>query len=450
MIKRILFFLAISCTFLFAACKPTPVSPVIINKNDGRLEEIIQSTQSPDVKPKEQHLHVETWKEVYTIPTLVCHIEPEIVLPAQKIFPVLKMQQSAFTGDLANQLLSHFAKDAVLSRPNTLSREDLLEELAAVKRGIYVLDDSGGRWEAYDGQKDDIKRLEEEIKNTQEEHFNPTANASIPFPFDQIYVMEDNTRRYIWANEDMFVYSALSGTIQPEAWVLAGYAIPDEPRGTSIDNIQIGKEKATNMALELLNALGIDDFGIASITKARIVGEYAAGVVSEGWLLLLSGSYGDYIPVEFSQYQLGGLFRFENEEYAKSWEAESIQIYVDENGIQNFAWRNRMEVVSEVHTNVPILDFEEIKLQIKNNIRYGYAWMDTNEVVSDIEIKVHKIILTGIMIPVKDDLDSHYLVPAWIVFYHFLDAPQNSTSIYVFAVNAIDGSNIDLIARTVQ
>jgi len=57
---------------------------------------------------------------------------------------------------------------------------------------------------------------------------------------------------------------------------------------------------------------------------------------------------------------------------------------------------------------------------------------------------VTKVTLTGVMVPIKDELDHQYILPAWLVYYHAVNEPDY---IQVFAVNAIDGSSIDLSMR---
>ena len=213
--------LNISFILFCVGCQPTPDIPIVVNKNDGKLEEIINTT--PEATPQEtkQTLNIEPWKETYTLPTVVCNIEPEIIVPENNVFPVLKIQQSDFTVDIANGLLSYFSKDAVGVRQTSDTKEELMEKLILAKRGCYVLDDNGGRFESYEGQEDDIKRLEDQIKNVSEETFDKISQESVQLPFKQTYLMADNTKKHISSDGSIFSSrDTKSSVIQPEAWLL--------------------------------------------------------------------------------------------------------------------------------------------------------------------------------------------------------------------------------------
>lgn len=65
-------------------------------------------------------------------------------------------------------------------------------------------------------------------------------------------------------------------------------------------------------------------------------------------------------------------------------------------------------------------------------------------------MSVDKIVLTNVLMPIKDDLQHQMLAPAWLVYntLYMYDEGQIIDEIKsVFAVNAIDGSNIDLSMR---
>lgn len=437
--------LIICIILLCVGCQPTPDIPAVVNKNDGKLEEIINTT--PEVTPQEtkQTLNIEPWKETYTLPTVVCTIEPEIVLPENNIFPVLKIQQSGFTADMANGLLAHFTKDAVGVRETSDTKEELMEKLIIAKKGAYVLDDDGGRWESYEGQEDDIKRLEDKIKNVPEETFDKISQESVTFPFKQTYLMADNSKRYISSDDSRFMfYDTKSSIVQPESWLLAGEAIPGEPKGTTLKNVKISEEEATKVMQDIMDDLGISDFGIADKSKARMVNGNTCAILSEGWLFTLARTYGNYIPIDFLTYRSGGPVELLTEDFMPRWWPESITIYVDETGVRSFSWTNRKEITQEVNANVSILSFEEIKTKIKDSIKLGLSWTEADKNNSTkSEILITKMTLTGVMVPIKDEPDYQYILPAWVVFFQKTD----DSYVYVFAVNAIDGSSIDLSMR---
>ena len=112
-------------------------------------------------------------------------------------------------------------------------------------------------------------------------------------------------------------------------------------------------------------------------------------------------------------------------------------------GIRSFTWRYPLEAAEKLNTNVSLLSFEEIKEKIQNSIRLGFAQRAGKNVLGDgdFHIMVNKIVLTNVLVPIKNTPDYHMLVPAWLVYYQAMEMKESA---YVFALNAIDGSSIDL------
>ena len=61
-----------------------------------------------------------------------------------------------------------------------------------------------------------------------------------------------------------------------------------------------------------------------------------------------------------------------------------------------------------------------------------------------LEVSLDKVVLANVLVPIKDDLEYQMLAPAWIVYYSIELGNGSHTNAMVFAVNAIDGSAIDL------
>lgn len=202
----------------------------------------------------------------------------------------------------------------------------------------------------------------------------------------------------------------------------------------------------------LISDLGIKDYGIAAYEKARIVYTYTAEIVSKGWQFTLTRNYGNSIPVDLNTVQFTGLLDFRSEEYTERWRQDTITVYVDETGIQFFSWTDPIEVIETLNENVSLLPFEDVKERIKSNIKYGYSksaedgWAN-----GECDISVDRVMLANVLVPIKDDLQHQTLSPTWLVYYTFyVDYKGKVIDEWksVFAVNAIDGSSIDLRMRS--
>ena len=102
-----------------------------------------------------------------------------------------------------------------------------------------------GVWEPYDGQEEDIARLEEELKNTPEETFGPVPET-VPLDTPYTYALPDGGRIRVRVSQDGLyatAYGAYSG-VQPESWVMAGEAYPGEPKGTTLQNVKLTQAEA--------------------------------------------------------------------------------------------------------------------------------------------------------------------------------------------------------------
>jgi len=447
------------------ACQATPDKEAVINKSDGKLEEIIsseamdseqtifanQSDGQIDVSADRSETGVlsERWTQTYSIQGIDCTIDADIILPDKKEFPVYKIKQREFDDDTIQKVLEYFIKDATGIREMSPTKEELEMELIQAKRGWYTEFDGVVTWEPYEGQQEDIARLEEQIENAGEEVFYPVTN-DIALPKADTYAMPDGSRVHVTAKRNRIsVYRLWYGIVQPESWVIAGDAYPGEPKGTTLDNVKITQQEAYETVNSFLDEAGIENMGIAEAEKARLIDGMTYTTISEGWEITLSRIDGDSVPIYIDNQPSGILYQ-RAEEYVQRWYPEVIKIYADEKGVNTFEWRYPIEIVEALNQNVLVLDFDDIKERVLEYIKYGFSYnverrKEDSIELTDQKIEINKIVLTNVMIPVKDETDYQMLVPAWIIYYSQKIGAMTKYSF--IAVNAIDGSSIDLKVR---
>ena len=101
-----------------------------------------------------------------------------------------------------------------------------------------------------------------------------------------------------------------------------------------------------------------------------------------------------------------------------------------------------MEITGVRNENVPLLPFSQIQQRIRDAIKYGYAADPVmQESKTAIEWYIDRMVLTNAMVPIKDDMRHKMLMPVWIVFFREQYAERMT---FVCAINAVDGSNIQL------
>ena len=451
--KRICAALLTGLFLLLTACQPTPEEDIVVNKSDGTLEEAIAATAVPSEQPllpvDEVGQRVEHWTDELTIRGLTCTIDADIVLPDKKIFPVYRVRQRALDAKTAAQVLDYFLANATGARETSRTREEVLLDLMAVRRGEYVTyDGAGGAWQPYDGQEEDIARLEEELQTIGEEEFGPVPDT-VPLDTPYTYALPDGKRICMRVSErEAYAYTYFPrGITQPENWVMDGEAYPGEPKGTTLQNVKLTQEEAEAAAKAFLEQAGLTYLGLAEAEKARILQGSTYETLSEGWQLTYARSDGGCIPVYYSNQQTGYLYQ-RSEDYAPRWYPEALRLYVDENGVQEIEWERPLEIVETMNENVLLLEFDEIQGQITRAIENGYSYMsermggDGNYAVT-----VDRIVLTNVLVPMRDTVDYQMLVPAWLVFYQQQMGAAEPLAAFI-AVNAVDGSTIDLKVRS--
>lgn len=197
------FILVIAIILVFCGCQATPEEPVVINKGDNKLQETIQSTPAPtSIDAVSQLISESQWVETYEITKLECDIDANIITPDSHVFPVYKVKKRNFDVEIISDIVRYFTVEATGVRVTSTTKEELEQQLILTKRGTYVEDDSGGRWESYEGQQQDIVNLEEQIMNAKSEVFNPLTDDPISLPIDNTYAMANGSRVYIDAREN--------------------------------------------------------------------------------------------------------------------------------------------------------------------------------------------------------------------------------------------------------
>ncbi len=429
---------------VFTACQPTPEKENIINKGDGKLEErIVSPAISPSHSEKQNVGNSMEWKEEYKIgENVLCKFDVEFFLPNNDgIFPVFSIKKTSFKPETIDDIAKFFITDAEGFRISYPTKQELEKQLINVKRGTYILDDNGGRWETYDRQQEDIIELEKRIAAAKQEVFESVERIKA-LPVQNTYLMPNNTRAYIYASEKNFSYCKYNyAVMQMQSWIIDGEAYPGEKPNTIIETA-LNINKAEKEAKELLSKLNIFNFGIAHTEKARFIENYTYQLLSTGWAITFTRDDGNSVPLDIGNSQTGGILNFSNEYYSERWCQEKITVYVDEEGVKYFSWSNPIEIQEKLNENVQLLSFDEIKLYAKQALKYGLSNSYAINQNTEMQIfTINRAVLTNVMVPIKDNQESRMLIPAWIFIFN-ASGLENMT--FSFCINAVDGSNIDL------
>lgn len=439
--KKVLATFLTLCILLCVACQPTPTEEAVLSRADGNLERAI--TSNP-VDPYSYDAP-ELWEETYIVRDQEIRFLADIDLPDARQYPVITIKQRSFSSNDVLSFLQSLSPGEWSVRDNEYSLDELFIDLQNAIKGQYGgIDYETGEviWVPYEGQQEDIERLQQLISVTPTEDnyilFNPTKCL---LPFDrQRMKNEEGETWYVSGNERIITASRhRDGVVQMENWVLQGEATPGElPH--ALTDICISEKDALAIGDAWINALGLKDFHVSEIQKARETQSYTYKVLGEGfWLTYVPSTagaqpcfYGNYVDPDFLNFT-----KNEGITYAPEWYQENIQMFVTEDGISFLSWSDPKEEVMIANKNVVLLPFDVFQSNLKKLIEYGIGTNKCSPII------VSRIVLTTSIAQIPNQGNEAFLVPTWAVFLTSELNESLNIDMGVLLINAIDGTYIN-------
>ncbi len=447
--------LVLSCLLVFTcfttACQPVKAEPVDNAATVETQEETAQApaepiptpAPAPEVNPNEGYGNFPEWVETYSIPNLNVDINAQIVTPDADVFPVYKVQKRSFDNETLQRMLDYFAGDVVGVRVFSFTKDELKEQLSYFKE--------------HDAEKKDIiKDLKTQISLVQPEAFNAIdENESLYGAY--IFQTVDGSRVNYMAGEDWCEISKYTGNylMQYEKDIRYGsWPHLIKYMDKTLKASKLTEQEAMALAQKALGDMGIDNMGVVDADRAVIVNTCLDAFPSAGWNVSFARTDNGSVPADLSL-QDSRYFNFKEDDYFERWQIERLGVYVDDEGVESISW-SKPQVVSEVaEGNVTLMTWDKAKQAIRDAMSLGFdnymALRQDAVMTRDINIAVDKIVLTNVLVPQGDGLDYQLAVPAWVIYNEQVWETENERRIdmmEIFAVNAIDGSVIDLTSRT--
>ena len=422
------------------ACQPTPEAEPVVNKSDGTLEIKLQATPVPPEEAQAADVPDE-WRETLEIGDSRVVFDAEVECPVTA-FPVFEVEEASFTAQTVNEALARLAPDAERVWLAGTSSEELNEELAAAIRGWWYDDGlGGGHYGPYEGQEEDITRLQQQLANAVDESAPYAPFESLPVK--HTVLCADGRSITVYAYDDCWAFTVDLGhaaIMQGESLVATGGMMGNEPPGTEIGEVSITPEQAVEQAQAMLETLGFAGMQVASLEKARMVNAVTAEVLTSGYQLILCRDDGGYAPFDSLSLSSFALQIHEAPAYQKAWRPERMQMFVDERGVRYVEQMYPIRVLRTVSGNAQLLPFARVQELLRNRFRHEFRWTE----VSGATVTVKRVALVGALVRVKNDLERAYIVPAWLCEYT-TDTSAAPDQRYAIAVNAIDGTNVDVL-----
>lgn len=346
---------------------------------------------------------------------------------------------AAFTAEKITELSNLFFGDIIGLREQEVSYEELVNRLLRLDKGYYEGLDSEGQaiWTPYSPEEKGEK--EAEIRAQMAE--TPIETTFIPFSADTLPLNAvGHTHLTLQRRDGSLGYGDVF--LEEECWslylsVADGSIMPVE--GNEKTAPTFSEEEASVQAETFLCTTGIEHMGLASASQAKF-GAYGE-VYSEGWSLI-------YVPAlaGTQSVSLLGYGRHEGfqdtftEEYASRFQAEELELYVTERGVEYMHWSNPYTLLNVTNENVALLSFEEVQKRIEAYMQWGFAQMAENNTADSSKILVKRVVLTSALVRVQDNLQTGYRVPVWAVFYCSDMDERSGYPESVLLVNGLDGT----------
>lgn len=469
--KRLLseaFAFVLSVLLLLTGCQPTPETPVVVNKADGKLEQKISQTAEPEVRYEAPAEVTDT----LTKNNVTVNIDADVIIPDVPAFPVFEVKPVGFTQaqvDTVGKVL--LGNKALFSLPEGekiyLTKEDVMGQIAKSKaqleevkkmsdKEFNIVFDGESREDAYAGYEERIKEWQEQYNTAPDVWGEDKLPATL-----EILKNDHGEGLKVYAESDSGDYPCfyVSNGYFEELGETTAYMMYEAKRsrhsvfshitqGTP-KNVTLSSEDAVAQAEELLSDMGITDMTVAN---TGVVDSFLEGGMStekdtqQCWGVRFERVM-DGIPVSAviaSHASDSAAPAEENTAFVPTYQPESLFVAVGDEGILGFEWSNVAEVTAKRSKNVALLPFDDVLERAKNNVFYKiYAEEDIA-----VEMTINQIELSLMRIGKRDDTGTFLIVPVWDFIGDMRRTfPEGDewldNGLSFLTLNAIDGSVID-------
>lgn len=489
---------------LLTACQPTPGAPIVANKNDSAVQQVIAAAPEPKIAYESPETVTDSFKAKDE--NVSINIDAKVNVPEVQAFPVVTAAPVDISVDFIKTAAQVLMEGKTLYKPRTgLTKQEIEAEIIELQNALADPKHSksdGLNADDPETVADTRKLFEDRIKIYQEQYEKAPdqlvrEEAPIEFSPAKIYedpvFYEENVNEWKsledddqaqqlldeYENEKKFVADAdLDGgycgqiTISHYSgfgtrWSRMNFIKSKELNGLFMPSLDIEQtettmtqEEAVEFAQQMMSRLGLNDM-VMSTVWAQTVNGPDTGVC--GYAIQYKRTYNG-IPVSGSQF----VDKANEALYGAVYDSEMISMFIKDGMIMSFDWQNPIEVTGTENENVALLPFEDImdkaraQMAIEYNIvklsHYSEENPDYDEFIANLksgEVNISGIELGYMRMSVQDQSGSYRLVPVWrfygnesvVMEQESEDAKaimkgDRGDTLYL-TLNAIDGSPID-------
>lgn len=458
--KRGFFVFLFIYLFLLVSCQPTPEHEIVVNKRDGQVEEAIladNNVENDKNQNTSQRNNIDAfpnhWTDDLSSKYLNLTIDADIDFCDLSTFPVYSIKKKSFERDTRLKLLQAVLPQIIKYQNGIeLSQEEWKLALESAVRGTEKrLPNNEVTYCSWPDQEEWIQICQQNFEDalSEEQLYQTTSIEEIINKEGQFIVELETGNKGIVSLSDYSIQLSNVGTytaLQRRSWNV--WELWDTNTKV-IFNPSITMEEAITIAEEFLNGIGINELSFIYGEPARLRNQLTLSEDSCGYYLSYrqNGGY----PIVFTEKSVmygGGLNFNDYDAYRIPWKMESIELYVDQNGIRWINWENPVDITECINDDVQLLTFPELKTCITNLLRAG---MRDYTSVSGSGYRLTEMKLTAYPYAMIDSNDF-VLCPVWQLSFEVygLDPTSNEIKVdrlmpnveMVVLVNAIDGSYV--------
>ena len=440
------------CVLMLAlcACQPTPEEEYVINKGDNIAEQKVEAGALPggmDAQP----VFPAHWDDDIKTEYKELAIEADIIVSEQDGCPVHRVARHAFTPEELALFAGEFFDGVTgIQEGNGRTREEFDDAMLNIADKELPEETKSMQLEQLESDRAQAASDDDFVRTTALTASDFEGKSYVHYMVRQadgrtgIMVISPNGRTLTMSKR------GLSG-IQPKDVIESdgGY----EGEKDAVVEAEISLDEAVSAAGEFFSRIGAEGFSLADRIESRYFDSLPLEVISTGWNLHFTRSFG-YEPINTTINDGDGTLDSSvdaEDAYSAKWKCEWIEVYVSGNGVEHFTWYDPVDDLGVVNENVELMDFNSLSKAIK---RYFKARI-SNPKQSLGYYVIDKLVLTTIPQKIKDS-DEAYMMPVWVCNIVRYESLADWTSVFrlpgggreinrfTIVFNALDGARIDV------
>lgn len=482
--KLIALLLALAMVFSFVGCAETPDTVVVAQKDNERLIEAATSVgedenRQPLTETKEAAPEHYSYQFASKDGKVKVTADADVFLPESDKIPMYRLHSTGFTQEQATAMFDYLFQEKetwVCDENGSYTKSMAQADILKAKQDLAELEvteelDEGSRQAGIDGCEERIQQLTEIYDSLPDElvkipvdstfQTESTMTASGEAEFRKLEANTDDGAYlsiYNWSdlgNDGAYAsYYTTSGERYTATAPLYQYPVT-KAEAEAQCRCKYTFEEAKALADDFLRAVGVDNrlvqtYLLKGAVSTDLLGGMMARVDKDDEFTGYAFSYSRLI--ENTPVAVTTSNSIYHEDTNPIWLYERIEIGVNDDGICNVEWRFPVEMLEIVSDDVEILPFEDAKdiFEEMAPLIYQGKAADMEEGTDkqvEVTAEIDRVELDLMRVRDGGNLTGVY-VPAWVFYGSESPAMSSADNApwIVLAVNAVDGTIIDILA----